>query len=464
MQDTVIIRIHDAVVQSHALKKLVGNTNLASFVDLLTAADLEANPRAAKKSAVTEDIEDSLEQEPEIFHFLTKGVLIGARRVEPLERGRYRVTFEDAQLEGILDGGHNSFALGRFIIRRTFENHKELLRGVKRWDDLKEVWKDNLEAIEAGKKDLPDIRIPVEIVYPGEGEDAEEHFQEKILRINAARNNNAQLTEETKANKKGLYEEIKRNVDPAIADDIVWKANEEGRIKARDLIALALVPMTKLPDDLPTKQVAGAPSMIFSQKGQCVSLFNDLLENKDVVEPVHGEIVEIRHKGVKSALRLMQDLPRLYDLVYELLPLAYNKTSQRFGGIKSVRIWNGEEKYQEARANRSSKYLAKPARTKFYQREVDYDYGDGFVYPVLYGLTALMAYEDGEVRWRTEPDAFLRANLERAMQSYWTIIQGQSYDPAKVGKASGSYSLMTTLFESALNEELLQRLLKERAA
>lgn len=463
MQDPIIIRVQDAVIQSYELRKLVGNTTLASFVDILTSADLEANPREAKRSGLTDDIEESLEQEPETFHFMTKGVLIGARRVEQLERGRFRITFEDPQLEGILDGGHNSFALGRFIIRRTVENWKEVLRGVRRWEDLKEAWGRNLDAIEGGKKDLPEIRIPIEVVFPGDGVEAEENFQDKILRINAARNNNAQLTEETKTNKRGGYDEIKAVLDPAISAAVEWKANQGGRIKARDLVALCLIPLSRLPGDLPTRQVAASPTIVFSQKGQCVALFNELIERADVAERVKGDIVEIKHPGVRSAIGLMRDLPRLYDLVYELIPQAYNKASQRFGGIRSVRIWDGVEKYEEGRRNKSNKYLPKPARTKFYQREVDYDYPDGFVYPVLYGLTALMTFEDGTLRWKTDPDAFVRTHLEVFMQSYWGFIQGQGYDPAKVGKQSGAYTLMTTLFGSAYNDALLQRLLSERA-
>ena len=71
----VIVRIVEPSIRSRKLNKLVGELQLSSFIDLITAADLEANPRAAKSGDVTDAIEDSLETEPEIFEFLSKGVL-----------------------------------------------------------------------------------------------------------------------------------------------------------------------------------------------------------------------------------------------------------------------------------------------------------------------------------------------------------------------------------------------------
>lgn len=455
MKNSIIIRIYDASVQPYGLKKLVGSTNLASFIDLIEVADLEANPRAAKKSNVTDDIEESLETEGEIFHFMSKGVLIGASKVESLDRDRYRLTFEDPQLEGILDGGHNTLAIGRFILSKILEDGSDVIRSVKRWEDLKQKWADFNDEISAGKKDLPEIRVPIEIVYPGDGENAEEYFQDKILRINAARNNNAQLTEETKAAKQGKYDEIKNALDPILVNEIEWKSNAGGRIKSRDIVALSLIPLSKLPG-LPTSQVADIPTVIFAQKGQCVALFNRLLDVEGVAAPIKGQILEIRHAGVKSALRLMRDLPELYDLIYELMPGAYNEISPGFGRISCVRQYAGEEKYRENK----KKYLPKKAKTKFYQKEVDYDYPEGFIYPIVFGLTALMEYDPKtkQVQWKTDPRVFVRKNLGKVMQSYYSMIQGQGYDPAKVGKTKGAYSLVVTLFEGAFNEDLIAKL------
>ncbi|MGU3387828.1 AIPR family protein [Methylobacterium sp. D53M] len=462
MKDFVIMRMHDAVVRTYELNKLIGNINLASFVDLFSVADLDANPRAAKRSSLTDSIEETLENEPETFQFMSKGILIGARKVDALERGRFRIAFEDPQLEGILDGGHNCLAIARFIIGLSCDDGKELLSRGRRWEDLKEIWDENIDEIEAFKKELPDIRIPVEIIYPGNGDYAEEQFQDKILRINAARNNNAQLTEETKFHKRGFYEEIKANIDPVIAGDVEWKANEGGRIKARDLIALSLIPLSVLPDKLPTRQAAENPQMIFAQKGQCVALFNKLDGDEEVVSSVKGQIVEMKHQGMKSALKLMRDMPRLYDLVYELLPAAYNKTSQRFGGMRCVRIWAGTKKYTENKGFKFNKYLPKPAKTKFYENETKHDYPDGFVYPILFGLTSIMSHDGGKVSWKTDPDEFLRANIAEVLQSYWAIIEGQNFDPAKVGKSKGAYQLAAQVFTSAYNSVLLNKLLSER--
>ena len=72
-----------------------------------------------------------------------------------------------------------------------------------------------------------------------EDDDVVAEFSESSLDICAARNNNVELTLETRANKKGYYEELRRYLPKEIAARVVWKTNTGGDIKARDLVALA---------------------------------------------------------------------------------------------------------------------------------------------------------------------------------------------------------------------------------
>lgn len=462
MKNSLILRVFDAKVQEYELNKLVGNCALSSFVDLISIADLEANPRESKKGEVTNDIEESLSNDPEIFHFLTKGVLIGACKVISLDRDRFRLTFEDPQLEGILDGGHNTFAIGRYILQQALENSQDTLRKIRRWEDLKDAWAANGDAVSSIRSSLKEIRVPVEIIYPGAG--GEEVFREKIIQINAARNNNVQLTEETKAHRKGLYDQIKDSLDPAIRDRVEWKANDGGTIKSRDIVALSLIPLSAIPN-LPTSQAAENPSMIFAQKGMCVDVFNkfDDPDNPNwgnYLETVKGDIVRFKDPLIKSAFEMMAVIPKLYDLIYELFPGSYNSVSPRFGGIGGVRRYETLEKYSESKEARL-KFLKAPAKTKFYQKEVLYDYPDGFIYPLVVGLTALMEIKDGRLAWKTEPCRFINANLNKVMQTYVGFIQGQTYDPAKVGKSRAAYSTVTNLYSNAINEELIARLRAE---
>ena len=218
------------------------------------------------------------------------------------------------------------------------------------------------------------------MVYPKDDAEGQAEFQDHVLKISAARNNNAELTEETKANKRGHYDEIRKNLDEILRNEVEWKTNDGGRIKVRELVSLALIPISKLDQEKypPAKKVFDSPNIIFSSKGQCVSLFNDLLDVEGVTSKAKGDIIEISDETVCSAVALMKDFPALFDLAYELLPSAYNKASPGFGRISCVKIYD-PEKVKEGKKG----YVRTRPKTFFYRKEVDYSYGEGFIYPVV---------------------------------------------------------------------------------
>ncbi len=441
----VIVKVHDAARQKHLLNKITGNIALPSLVDLIDRLDLDANPRIAKKGRITDEIQDSLTNESEIFHFMSKGILIAASSVEELERNRFKLTFDDPQLEGILDGGHNTLAAGRQILTEVLtaeigaDETEAVLKQVKGWDSLKAAWVKYGDVLVARKSSITPTLMPIEIVCPGDGDEAHQDFQNKVLVINAARNNNAELSIETRANKLGFYELIRASLDPVLADEVEWKANDGGRIKTRDLIALALVPLSMLPFDS-MKLIKSSPNTLFSSKGQCTLIYNKLMEEDGVTEEVKGNIIEIIDPRVKSALALMRDMPRLFDLIYELLPAAYNATGGKFGKMSSVEYAEGEKKY----------------KTRYYRTPVAYSLGEGFVYPLVYALTSLIQVQKGLLSWRTDPDAFIRENLEVILKGYAGMIAGQSFDPAKVGKQPASYDVACDRFSSVHKDQVLK--------
>ena len=116
-----------------------------------------------------------------------------------------------------------------------------------------------------------DFLVPVELLVPSNPEDvrAVQQFEMSVLDICAARNNNAQLTQETKSNKLGFYTEIRERLEPSIAARVEWKSNEwessEARpIKVRDLLALAWIPLNKANEaDLLPLDISVAPQNIY---------------------------------------------------------------------------------------------------------------------------------------------------------------------------------------------------------
>jgi hypothetical protein len=201
---------------------------------------LDANPRSAKAGAVTQAIIESIETDPIIFPFKTKGILLGSSSFSTLQRNRYELRFMDPHLEGVLDGGHNMLAIGTYILSRIIDDPRVIKR-IKLWDDFKEAWTAKRPAIDAIKDDLT-FRVPVEVLVPVDADDEEtvDAFKSSLLEICAARNNNAELTLETKANQRGYYDEIKKVLPAEIASRIEWKSNMAGGdVKVRDIIALS---------------------------------------------------------------------------------------------------------------------------------------------------------------------------------------------------------------------------------
>lgn len=75
----------------------------------------------AKQRAGHESIQDSIECGPELFPFKTKGILLASSRYENLDRDRVRIHFDSRNIEGILDGGHNTLVIGLLILKRALD-------------------------------------------------------------------------------------------------------------------------------------------------------------------------------------------------------------------------------------------------------------------------------------------------------------------------------------------------------
>lgn len=446
----IIIRFEQVTEQEQgSVKRIIGFVKAKHMLPLFDAADLEANPREAKAGNVTADIIDSITDTAEIFPFKTKGILVGASDYEALERKRYELSFKNTRIEGVLDGGHNMLAIGTYVLAKALEDEK-IHKRIKRWSQFKDEWQKNRKEIDALKK-LPvdddsehplDFLIPIEVLVPADvnNEQTIDNFNSSLLDICAARNNNVELTLETKANKKGFYEELRNVLPHSIANRVEWKTNDGGDIKARDLIALAWIPLSVI--DLPLDiNIKIPPQNIYRNKGECAKHFDALMSDKNVSKVADGDYThEIFNPAVKSALRIAADLPALYDKIYKDFPQAYNGDREgRFGALAIVRM--------------ADKMRTIPT-TYFTNSPAEYAYPDGLIMPLVYGLKALM-YKDerGYVQWKEDAATFLDDHLDQIVKKYRVIIDAFRADPQKIGKNEGSYNLVLDAFET----EVLKR-------
>lgn len=445
----LIIRFHTVSEQEYcAVKRIIGFVRASELTGLLDSASLDANPRSAKRNNITVDIIDSIKFSPDTFVFQTKGILLGTSVYESLERNRYRLEFPDPQMEGILDGGHNALAIGMYILSLAVGQEKFDSMRIKNWSDFKDCWEKNSDIIhefvqeDKRQENKLDFLVPLEILVPS-SEEAINDFSNSLLNICASRNNNAQLTADTKANQKGFFEELKDFLPEQISQEVEWKTNDGGRIKVRDLVALAMIPLSAL--NHKSLENKFQPQMIYNSKGECVKLFDQLLSGQDVSKKTEGGYKrEIHNEAVISALRIAGNLPELFDKIYKDFPEWYNKNGGKFGARKEV----------STKENKNNKIKK---RAPFTGEEVSFSYPSGWIVPVVFGLRSLLQKDtNGCLSWAVDPKNFLDEYGEILVRRYTNLLDGYGYDPQKVGKSNGCYTSMLDDFNLFLKLKTMQ--------
>jgi hypothetical protein len=428
------------------VRRISGFVQAKNLLTLFDAADLEANPRSAKAGSVTDSIIESIQDTPDTFPFKTKGILVGAADYQRLERDRYELRFENPEIEGILDGGHNMLAIGTYILSLVLQDDRAV-RKIKVWSDFKDAWIENRDSIEElrtsnPESDLLSFLVPVEILVPSDLNDdlVRTEFLSSLLDICAARNNNVELRAEAKANQKGYYEDLKSFLDDGLANRIEWKTNDGGTIRVRDLLALSWIPLSlvDMPVDEDNRPIdPPVPQNIYRNKGECVTQFDRLMSSPAVTSPQTGEYRHVlTNQQVISALRITAKLPELYDKIYQRFPAAYNNGQRRFGRLKVVKM--------------AEDMKSKPT-THFGSAPVKFSYPDGMIMPLVYGLQKLITRNaDGTLRWATDPVLFLDQHFDAIVEKYVLVISAFDADPQKIGKNETSYKLALDHFETEM--------------
>ena len=452
----VVIRLKPCASQVVGdIERLVGLMPAKDIIGLISRINLDANPRESKLGPVTDAIQESIAEDEgsdeKLFPFKSKGILVASANYRKLDRGRYELWFTDKMTEGILDGGHNTLAIGAYILAeaaRAVSAPAPARRAIAIWEKFKAEWERRSDQIEAylvllrtedGKEALRergvstlDFKIPVELLVPSDIDDelCVDSFKRSLLSICDARNNNVQLAEDTKANQEGLFDAFRalfRKKDPDFEEQISWKTNDGGRIRSRDLAALAWIPLSKTTyvngDDKIVD--APAPTAIYSGKARCLDKYIELMRHPLITKEVGATQRELINTQILSALEIATDIPKLFDLVYQLVPSNYKGN---FGNIRAVK----------SMGNSTGKY-----KTPFYEMETDRPVPDGFVYPLVNSLRALIVFDEGEQRlkWGTDPYEFINTpEFANVITMFSGVIQQSDYDPQKVGKGAMSYS------------------------
>lgn len=378
---------------------------------------------------------------------MSKGVLLASSCYKRLERSRIKIDPVNPKIEGILDGGHNTLAIGLYILEQALDYHGETLSGAsKTWDTFKSLWETNRNMIATYLRDIQngetenklDFLVPVELSVPRDANDTAcvYSFTNNLLEICEARNNNAELQLTAKANQKGYFDDLQilmETHNPVIANRIEWKTNEGGEIKVQDIIALSWIALNMIEpvrdENLERKIEPVAPNKMYSAKGACLKQFEKLMSSPDVTgigdDGYHAVLL---NEEVRSAFRVAVDFPDLYDYIYENFPKCYNANGGKFLAITACKELNKKRK------NKVTPYKGK---------KIEMISPDGFVIPLFYGLQALLGKREVngkmEIYWTQPPMSFLQDNFKEIVKDYMGNLELCSYDPQKVGKAQKVY-------------------------
>ena len=437
-------------IEGICIQKIVMPISPLSFINLMHHADSKVNPRKAKINPIVKAIEETLQFSPELYFFSSKGILLSSIYVDLLDRNRVRLSFSEEEMEGIMDGGHNAFALCRFIANVI--NDDNLIT----WDDCIRYYRneDTFASLKVGyESHIGQLKfsIPIEVIAPVDKDEASiEYFSNHILEICSARNANVSLNEATKSNKEGLYEDLKRCLKGSYRENIAWRSGESGTIKCDDIVALACLPLIKLHE---CGYFDGNPNIgilnriaIYSQKSLCVKYYRNLMKDKSVSEQQLGKY-DLTDNAIRSGFELVDDIVRFFDKIYYHFPMVYNRNSGSFGRITGV----------VQKENETGGYISKftgPFNT--YPKRSIYNYAYGFFYPIICALTSLMEFENGKLKWRINP---LTINFEdekviNNFAFYIDMVKQVQYDPQKVGKSSLSYKVADIVLQNIMNEML----------
>lgn len=451
--------------------RIIGLVKVRDISSIIDDLDLEANPRSSKTNSVTDAIQNSLSADREIFPFKTKGILLASSSYELLERGRIIIRPNDRSVEGILDGGHNTLAIGLYILRNAMEYcGRKLSPSVKKWASFKSAWVENREFVDSYFEHLDeegddasgmDTFVPVELLVPRDpaNEICAMRFRNNLMEICKARNTNVQLNLVAKDNQSGLFDELKEIIEaenPFLRGRIEWKPNEgTGEIKVQDIVALTWIPLSLVDgvnDENGKKIQPPSPNKLYTSKGSCLVQYDKFMSSPDVTELSGDDYKRILvNSEVQSAFRVAASLPRIYDFIYEEFPRAYNSANGKYGRLTTVKSLN------ERRTRHVTPYQGK---------EVEFLNPDGFIMPLICGMSALMERREKkngsfEICWKVpDPIAFLEKNIGTIVGKYKNLFDVCDYDPQKIGKQALSYSVVKEAVESIVRDEELQRLLR----
>jgi len=397
------------------------------FAQVLAHINIDPNPREPKANSIVTEILNALERTPSLYSTLTKGCVIVCESLALANRS-ISLSFEtfDATTPcGILDGGHNCYALCKFLLNKSGFCTKK----AKTWSALKSLFNANVDAIleflEISADEFP-ICVPVTFLYCNNRRSEGFNptlWKSQYLEISKARNTSASVNDAAIAYNRGILDCLEDALPSAFRNKVEWRTNDGGTIEARDVATLALIPLKLLDPSLNLSQ-------IYSSKATAFSTFTQMVEAQGQRD-ANGDF-EITNECVVSAFDMVFSLIEIFEFVQDNFQRFYNAIEgSRYGGL-------GFHK------------TSKKALTKFNQTSISAFTPDGIVYPLVCAVHKLMLIENDRIVWRmaTNPTAWIEAHARDIFTQMQELMKAHANDPQKMGKAATAYQMMELKIET----------------
>ena len=372
---------------------------------------LGPNPREPKmNSRVSKKIGETLENNPEAFHLLNRGITIVAKDIQfDNKSNRVRLTLheddDDEENFGILDGGNTNARIKH--------------------------WRENLD----DTSELDNTFVNMQVLIPQQnGDDSPGNSLLDLLNdVKEARNTSVQVTEKSLADARKHFELLKDAVSKTpYADNVIWHEGQKGAVDAMDLVSLLMIMFPRF-----TQESGGdEPHLIYGHKAKALDAFLKY----------HQEHATELESWIKIVPRLVD----LFDEIQATLPSAYEG---KFGKINAVKIYD-KSKYEPG----NKRYSKTPFKSKFLETTMKYRYPIGFVYPVFAGFRVLLKVDDdsGQVTWKRDPNKFWQNNGNSILQQFKPHMENAGFDSKKIAQSPTCYQAVRHAVTDLYKDELLK--------
>lgn len=444
------VRVLINLQQSHTqnvdvTQRILGLIQIGELIKLFDKLDLKANPRDAKKSSITKQIQQTLRFEPQIFPLKSKGILISGSAFVARQNGDLEIVFKNLTKEGIIDGGHNSLAIGQYILDNALAFSGNSYRSkAKNWKVFKSEFAEFRDLIaeyqssKEGQRILSTL-VSIEILLPRSTQEKDiENFNQALAQIQDARNNNAQVKLSALLNNRSVYDSFKEQMPKELSEKIQWRTNDGSPIAAEKVVALSFVAINAFLDQLRDQSLyvidsegkkipSLNPPQMYSSKESCVKLFKRFSDSATFPTSV------VTEEMINSVYSIAGELPGLFDLIFKEFPKSFDIFSnKKFKSIDYVKKENSKP---------GSK------KTPFFENSVECVFPEAYVYPIFYSLKKLLVL-DKTLHWSQDPKEFLKTNLPSIVNKYnSSYMKGLQYEPQKIGKKKDIYIFLEEVVE-----------------